>query len=376
MNIVFLSEANHRGYIELETIGVSETSNTFKVQMDDGTLRVCKVFSKRKLEEKNLLKMTAQRIRSVRLLEHQNLVPIVEVQEDEDRIFVFFEYCPNGSAADRVKIAEVNSKEVFRISEQMLAAVKYMHMQGVPHTNITLDNIMFDHLMVPKLTNYGIGVETQTIFNSDIRKLNYFAPEMVTNGPRDSFAIDMWQLGICMYALSARKFPFFDFQKKNLLENILKKELSLTRFSRQMRLYIQQCLIKDQKKRVKSNGVFSDSQKFMPVGQGKDTRTLLSIPQVIKFEKIMADNRMRMSQNIPKPAIAKILKSLQKNKSEDRFKLNASTYQQHGEGRKITPITPILHRLTKNRPVSSSLPSLSFSCSRITTKAKIQASEH
>ena len=76
-----------------------------------------------------------------------------------------------------------------------------MHVE-VSHTHINLENIVFYNMMT-RLTNYGIGTEANPATAK--HGMNYYHQRRLRK-MRDRFAIDMWQFGVALYALTTGSF--------------------------------------------------------------------------------------------------------------------------------------------------------------------------
>jgi len=94
---------------------------------------------------------------------------------------------------------------------QILQAVNHIHSRGFCHRDIKLENILLNRSQsVAKLADFGFATK------SNHRKIegvypgspDYLAPEVVEQQPYDGMAYDVWALGILLFAMSSRKFPF------------------------------------------------------------------------------------------------------------------------------------------------------------------------
>jgi serine/threonine protein kinase len=83
----------------------------------------------------------------------------------------------------------------------VLQAVQYLHAQCISHRDIKLENILFDLHQNAKLIDFGFSVPCKD------RKLkvfcgtpSYMAPEIVRRTEYEGLPVDMWSLGIVLYA--------------------------------------------------------------------------------------------------------------------------------------------------------------------------------
>ena len=102
--------------------------------------------------------------------------------------------------------------EVKIIFRQIVKAIDYCHNQNVAHRDIKLENVLLttgDGFSV-KLIDFGFSVIVQ-----DDAKLaiycgtpSYMAPEIVSKQEYFGKPVDIWSLGVLLYAMLAGTFPF------------------------------------------------------------------------------------------------------------------------------------------------------------------------
>lgn len=94
---------------------------------------------------------------------------------------------------------------------QIVSAMLYCHSRGVVHRDLKLENVLFknedeeDYLV--KVVDFGIaGVAQEKV---DAGTLSYMAPECLERVAADTTpAIDVWAIGIMLYALIYGSLPF------------------------------------------------------------------------------------------------------------------------------------------------------------------------
>ena len=96
-----------------------------------------------------------------------------------------------------------------------------MHKQNIIHRDIKLGNIFLNYKMEVKIGDFGLSTKIKT--NKE-RKFttcgtpNYIAPEIL-NETGHSFEVDIWAVGIVIYALLIGKPPF----EADTVENTYRK---------------------------------------------------------------------------------------------------------------------------------------------------------
>lgn len=183
-------------------------------------------------------------------LKHANIVNFVDCFEDDVNVYILLEICPNQSLMELLKTRKrVSEPEVRYFMVQIIGAVKYLHSRRVIHRDLKLGNIFFDPEMNLKIGDFGLA---SVLPSTDSRKYticgtpNYIAPEVLggkTTG--HSFEVDIWAIGIMMYALLVGKPPFQAKDVNVIYERIKKTEYSFPpdkRISDEARMLIQDLL--------------------------------------------------------------------------------------------------------------------------------------
>jgi polo-like kinase 1 len=148
-------------------------------------------------------------------MQHPNIVRFVEVFEDPENIYMILELCRNKSLMDMMRRRKrFTEPEVRFFMLQMMGALKYMHGRNVIHRDLKLGNIFLDENMNVKIGDFGLAA---LLVDENERKRticgtpNYIAPEVLfggKDGEGHSFEVDLWAVGIIMYAMLIGKPPF------------------------------------------------------------------------------------------------------------------------------------------------------------------------
>lgn len=109
------------------------------------------------------------------------------------------EYCAGGELFFKVVKEKMSEDATMSMFRQLFNAVFHIHSKNIIHCDIKLENIVLASNHTPKLIDFGL---TNTC---NAGTLYYAAPEslyMLHKG------IDIWALGICMWACLTQSFPF------------------------------------------------------------------------------------------------------------------------------------------------------------------------
>lgn len=136
-----------------------------------------------------------------------NVVPLLEVIEDDDQLALVMPYLEGGSLHDRVVNRGVlSSQEVIALAVPLLQTLASLHRQGIVHRDLKPANILFDRTgsvaageAIPYLIDFGIGYANDfTVGLSDAGQVlgtpAFMAPERA-RGEAASAASDIYSLG-------------------------------------------------------------------------------------------------------------------------------------------------------------------------------------
>lgn len=155
-------------------------------------------------------------INSLRLLSHPNIVNLVEVLKSGKYIGIVLEYASGGELFDYILqhkyLKENVAKKLFA---QLVSGVDYMHSKGLIHRDLKLENLLMDKHKNIIISDFGF-VNSYNRDRNDLMKTScgspcYAAPELVlTQSPYSGRKVDIWSLGVILYAMLSGYLPFDD----------------------------------------------------------------------------------------------------------------------------------------------------------------------
>ena len=186
-----------------------------------------KVISKSKLaQSKNGRLMLFNETVLAPLVDHPSIVEIVEIADSHSQIFQFMRFAEHGDLLHRLWKAPFEQSIAFRVIDQILSAVEYLHANGIVHRDIKLENFLIDANDNVKIADFGLSAKLKY---RDERKHtvcgtpNYISPELLTNAKKGiSFEADIWAVGVSTYAMLTGKLPFQAKETQDTYERIKK----------------------------------------------------------------------------------------------------------------------------------------------------------
>jgi serine/threonine protein kinase len=142
---------------------------------------------------------------------HPRIARLYEAIETPKRMHLIMECLDGGNLCSYVKQKRrLSEDESRRIFFQLIQSIDYLHVMGVAHRDIKLENVLFGDTKDIKLIDFGFS--TVTVPGKKLRVFcgtpSYMAPEIVRRVEYEGKPTDMWSLGILLYALLCGCFPF------------------------------------------------------------------------------------------------------------------------------------------------------------------------
>lgn len=150
----------------------------------------------------------------LKMCQHPNIIRLLDVFENHKYFYIVLEYMSGGDMVDYLKERSfsVSEERARQLSEQIACAIYYLHSYGIMHRDLKLENIMMSdnsEESVPKLVDFGLSkiigpLETAT---EPFGTVGYAAPEILKKQPYGK-GVDLWSLGVIIYALISGSLPF------------------------------------------------------------------------------------------------------------------------------------------------------------------------
>lgn len=170
-----------------------------------------KTYDKAKLKDPAHWKRVYSEIKIMEQVSHPRIARMYEAIETPKRMHLIMECLDGGNLCSYVKSKRrLTEEESRRIFYQILQSVEYLHSLGVTHRDIKLENVLFTDNRDIKLIDFGFSTVCQQGKRLKVfcGTPSYMAPEIVRRTEYEGKPVDMWSLGILLYALLCGCFPF------------------------------------------------------------------------------------------------------------------------------------------------------------------------
>ena len=187
-----------------------------------------KILEKEKIVDEDARQRLVNEIAILQRVSHNNLVQLLEVIDEGERIYLVTEYVGGGELFSYiVQKGRLDENEAARLFAQMVAAVDSCHRQLIIHRDLKPENVLLDANGDIKVIDFGLG--TLLDYNDEVLTVacgspHYAAPEMLLGGGYLGQRADMWSLGVCLYAMVCGCLPFDEPEMEVLYDRIIAGE--------------------------------------------------------------------------------------------------------------------------------------------------------
>jgi serine/threonine protein kinase len=220
-----------------------------------------KVVDKKKLNQLygNSYEQILNEIRIHSKLDHENIIHLYNVSEDEENIKIIMEYAQKGNLFDVIQKEKkgISEEKAYKYFIQIVNAVYYLHQHNIIHRDIKPENILISEDDTIKLCDFGwakeLTLENRKTFCGTA---GYMAPEIVTS-ENYGFGVDIWSLGNLLYEMIFGHSPFEGNNMNSIMINIKTKDLTYDKpISKECKNLIEKMLESNQQKRFKITDIF------------------------------------------------------------------------------------------------------------------------
>ena len=164
-------------------------------------------------------------------LKHKNIIKMYCSYQYKDYLYNIMDYAEGGELSQLInsdiEIPEFKIKDIFK---QIIEGVKFIHGKNVIHRDLKPNNILFldkekTHIVI---IDFGISGISNGL-NKEIIKAGTFKftpPEILSkNNFQSSNKIDIWSLGVILYLMYFKKYPFDGENNKEIRKKVERDEL-------------------------------------------------------------------------------------------------------------------------------------------------------
>ncbi|OHT15045.1 CAMK family protein kinase [Tritrichomonas foetus] len=201
---------SHPSFTNYEVIGRGSSATVYKATYTPTNMQVSlkSVFN---TNDPEIREETMQEINIHRSLDHPFIVSYYGSYEANDQTVIVMEFVKCMSLLDSVnQTGSLQEFDAQRIFCQLVSAVKYLHVvKKVAHRDLKLENILITYQRNIKLIDFGFAHVNVNVLKTQCASIPYAAPE-IFKGEEYTESVDIWSLGVILYAMLTGELPFGD----------------------------------------------------------------------------------------------------------------------------------------------------------------------
>ena len=280
-----------------------------------------KILEKSKILEKDDLERIIREMDIIRQLKHPNIAKVYEMCESDDFFFIMMEYCSGGELFNYiVKNQRLSEDETSYFFYQIINALEYIHSKNIAHRDLKPENLLLDENNIIKIIDFGLSnYFYEKKLSTPCGSPCYASPEMISGKKYDGFLIDIWALGITLFAMMCGYLPFEDEYNDELYKKILQCNLNFPKhLSKCAKDIMKKILVTDPKKRINIqeikehpfylNGKELFEERFFILEENDDA----------VFDKINLKRNKSFDISIDRCDIDKMIENYRSKKNENR----------------------------------------------------------
>lgn len=163
---------------------------------------------------------TNTEIQCLQALKHNNIIRLQQHLETTHHVVLVFELMEGGDllkflvqrkAAGQAK-ASLSEEEARHVFYQVVSAVSYAHNQHICHRDLKLENILLKDpsINLVKIADFGLSdfYRPGATMKCSCGTLSFLAPEVFKGTANAGPPLDVWSLGVILFALLCGRLPF------------------------------------------------------------------------------------------------------------------------------------------------------------------------
>jgi serine/threonine protein kinase len=253
------------GYRLVEEIGRGSAGTVFVGEY--GSLRrpfAIKVLHEHLVTDESADRMLAE-ARALSVLDHPGIVKVLDCGMTADgRAYIVMEYLAGEQLHQRLRHGPLTEQQVVLFARQLASALEVAHAAGIIHRDVKPENaFIVPDPDVPggeriKLLDFGIakcGGQERTQTGVVLGTPAYMAPEQFAASRRVDHRVDIYALGVVMYAMATGTLPFAGSDTDELLAEhayCVQTPATATGVSPELSHLIDRCLAKQPDERFAS----------------------------------------------------------------------------------------------------------------------------
>ncbi|HRE15781.1 MAG TPA: protein kinase [Rhodocyclaceae bacterium] len=211
-------------------------------------------------------KMLLSEARMVSKLRHPNIVPIFDAGEQENDLYLVFEYVPGKTLSDFLRSSgALPAVQAVSKIRPVLDAVAAAHAQGIIHRDLKPSNILLDENGTPRVMDFGIAARVEGEAGKNAEEYTgtpaYMAPEYIDKRAIDA-RTDIFAAGLILFEMLTGRRAVEGKNVFQVMHRIVNADIRLPEGSGvddRLADILYRAIARDPEKRYASIGAFSEA---------------------------------------------------------------------------------------------------------------------
>lgn len=248
-------------------------------------------------------------IKSLKDLDHVNIVQYLGYQIGEKISSIFLEYVSGGSIGHLLrKYGKFDEPLIQFLNIQMFQGLNYIHSMGLLHCDLKADNLLLETNGILKISDFGISKNSKDLTNKMAFQGTIFwmAPEIINDQNYDK-KVDIWSSGCVLIEMFTGSRPWKNFEIEAVLYKLGKEKVvppipknireSMTQISKD---FIKQCLKIDPNDRPETHELLNHPFVKLFDSNSFDFGATMLAQKMNKDESMESDRLSRRMQSMVK----------------------------------------------------------------------------
>jgi eukaryotic-like serine/threonine-protein kinase len=180
---------------------------------------------------KQLIQRFRGEVMAAALLQHPNIVAVLEVGMHQGQHFFSMNYVEGQNLAELLGNRPLPSQKAARYMQKIAEAIQYAHSQGILHRDLKPSNVLIDSATdQPRVTDFGLakhihGESSLTLTGQVLGSPNFMPPEQASgNRGKVGKPSDVYGLGAILYYLLTARAPCQAESLEGIVTEVLQTE--------------------------------------------------------------------------------------------------------------------------------------------------------
>ncbi|GAA5834744.1 hypothetical protein JCM11251_003651 [Rhodosporidiobolus azoricus] len=166
----------------------------------------------------------------MKLIEHPNVLRLMDVWETNGELYLIMEYVEGGELFDYlVSKGRLHADEARHYFQQIISGVDYCHRFNICHRDLKPENLLLDSEKNIKIADFGMAALERggKLLETSCGSPHYASPEIVAGLNYHGSSSDIWSCGIILFALLNGNLPFDHADIRTLLSLVKKGQFRM-----------------------------------------------------------------------------------------------------------------------------------------------------